>query len=71
MRSRDIVTLMDEARDTRGQTWRRLDKTALFEPHQPGTSLDTNNSRDKVLQELIRHNIHMTSLMQHATCGQK
>ena len=49
MRSRDIVTLMDEARDTRGQTWRRLDKTALFEPHQPGTSLDTNNSRDKVL----------------------
>ena len=38
MRSRDIVTLMDEARDTRGQTWRRLDKTALFEPHQPGTS---------------------------------
>ena len=49
MRSRDIVTLMDEARDTRGQTWRRLDKTALFEPHQPGTNLDTNNSRDKVL----------------------
>ena len=36
----------------------------MFEPHQPGTSLDTNNSRDKVLTELIRHNIHMTG-MQH------
>ena len=36
----------------------------MFEPHQPGTSLDTNNSRDKVLTELIRHNIHMKG-MQH------
>ena len=61
MRSRDIVTLWwmrlvsREARLEGDLTWR-----ALFEPHQPGTSLDTNNSRDKVLTELIRHNIHMT-----------